>query len=69
MVRTQHFYCQGLGSVPGWGTKIPQAAQQKKKKKEGSLGHEDDTVLKQLLALPRVVPQCMLLYQYEWAAS
>ena len=38
MVRTQHFHCRGLGSIPGWETKIPQAtshmAQPKKKKKE-----------------------------------
>ena len=35
VVRTQHFHCQGLGSIPGQGTKIPQASQcgQKKKKK------------------------------------
>ena len=24
MVRTQCFPCQDLGSIPGWGTKIPQ---------------------------------------------
>ena len=35
VVRTQRFHCHGLGSIPGWGTKIPEAAQngQKKKKK------------------------------------
>ena len=27
MVRTQHFHYQGLGSIPGQGTKIPQARQ------------------------------------------
>ena len=27
VVRTQHSYCQGPGSIPGQGTKIPQAAQ------------------------------------------
>ena len=26
VVRTQSFYCHGLGSIPGQGTKIPQAA-------------------------------------------
>ena len=26
VVRTQHFHCQGLGSISGWGTKVPQAA-------------------------------------------
>ena len=25
-VRMQHFHCLGLGSIPGQGTKIPQAA-------------------------------------------
>ena len=25
VVRTQRFHCQGLGSIPGQGTKIPQA--------------------------------------------
>ena len=24
VVRTWCFHCQGLGSIPGWGTKIPQ---------------------------------------------
>ena len=35
MVRTWRFHCCGLGSVPGQGTKIPQATQhgQKKRKK------------------------------------
>lgn len=23
VVRTQHFHCQGLSSIYGWGTKIP----------------------------------------------
>ena len=27
VVRTQHFQCCGLGSTPGGGTEIPQAAQ------------------------------------------
>ena len=34
---TQCAHCQGLGSIPGWRTKIPQTEQQgqiKKKKKE-----------------------------------
>ena len=36
MVRTGQFHCRGPGSIPGWGTKIPQAEQygQKKKKKK-----------------------------------
>ena len=25
VVRTRRFHCHGLGSIPGWGTKIPQA--------------------------------------------
>ena len=35
VVRT-HFHCWGLGSIPGQGTKIPQAAQHglRKKKEE-----------------------------------
>ena len=32
MVRTRHFHCQGLGSIPGQGTKIPQATQLSQKK-------------------------------------
>ena len=24
-VKTMHFHCRGAGSIPGWGTKIPQA--------------------------------------------
>ena len=27
MVRTPGFHCRGLGSILGWGTKIPQVAQ------------------------------------------
>ena len=40
MVRIQHFYCRGPGSIPGWGTEIPQAMRHakilkiKKKKKK-----------------------------------
>ena len=34
MVRTWGFHWQGLGSIPGQGTKIPQALWQKKKKKK-----------------------------------
>ena len=37
MVRTWHFHCHGPGSIPGQGTKIPQAAQHGQKKKKGSL--------------------------------
>ena len=31
MVRTQSFHCQVLGSIPGWGTKIPPAWSRAKK--------------------------------------
>ena len=36
VVRTWHFHFHGLSSIPGWGTKIPQAAWrgQKKNKKQ-----------------------------------
>ena len=34
VVRTWHFHCQGLGSIPGQGTKIPQAMSQCQKKKK-----------------------------------
>ena len=34
VVRTQHFHCSGLGSIPAWGTKILQATQRGKNKKE-----------------------------------
>ena len=37
MVRTQRFHCRGSSSIPGRGTKIPQAvtcSQKKKRKKE-----------------------------------
>ena len=33
MVRTWWFHCQGLGSIPNWGTKIPQAAWHSQKNK------------------------------------
>ena len=36
VVRTRCFHCHGPGSIPGWGTKILQATQPKKKeRKEG----------------------------------
>ena len=34
MVRTPGFHCHGPGSIPGWGTEIPQAMSMAKKKKE-----------------------------------
>ena len=37
VVRTCHFYCGGLGSVPGQGTKIPQAMQHGQRKKAKAL--------------------------------
>ena len=33
VVRTQYFHCCGLGSIPGWETKIPQATWCGKKNK------------------------------------
>ena len=35
MVTTQRFHCQGPGSIPGQGTKIPQAMWPKKNKEKG----------------------------------
>ena len=40
VVRTWRFHCWGLGSVPGQGTKIPQAAQRGQKKKKNSNEYE-----------------------------
>ena len=34
VVRIWHLHCGGLGSIPGWGTKIPQATQRGQKKKK-----------------------------------
>ena len=34
MVRTQRFHCRGLGSIPGWGTKIRKPLGEAKKKKK-----------------------------------
>ena len=39
------FTAQGQGSIPGWGTKIPQAAQPKQKKKK-SVCYVDYTLIK-----------------------
>ena len=36
VARTQHFYCNDPGSIPGQRTKIPQATQCGKKKKKKS---------------------------------
>ena len=38
LVRTLRFHCGGRGSIPGWGTRIPQATARPKKKKKGG-GH------------------------------
>ena len=40
LVRTQHFHCQGLSSIPGQGTKIPQAewCNQKEETKQRNQG-------------------------------
>ena len=34
VVRTWHFNCCGPGSIPDWGTKIPQVKGMEKKKNE-----------------------------------
>ena len=39
VVRTWHFHCHDLGSIPGWETKIPQAAWPKEKKKKIKKGY------------------------------
>ena len=39
VVRTQHFHCQGQGSIPGWGIKILQTMRHgQKNKKERKKG-------------------------------
>ena len=35
--KTQRFHCQGQGSIPGQGGKIPQAARYSQKKKEKNI--------------------------------
>ena len=44
MVRTQCFHCRGPGSIPGWGTKIPQAAKCGKKKKIGMITFQEKKI-------------------------
>ena len=44
---------QGLGSIPGWGTKIPQATQCSEKKKRGV---EMGSILKTLQSLSNINP-------------
>ena len=34
VVKTPHFQCRGMGSIPGWGTKISHAVRVGKKKKK-----------------------------------
>ena len=34
VVKKPHFRCRNVGSVPGWGTKIPYTAWPKKRKKK-----------------------------------
>ena len=53
MVRTPHFHCQGVGSIPGQGTKILQAAEYGKKKKERKKEEKErKEKLREILALP-----------------
>ena len=48
------FTAEGAGSVPGRGTKIPQAAQQAKKKKEKSItGDRKELLHKTSFKFPR----------------
>ena len=42
VVRTQCFHCQSLGSIPGWGTKNPQARWYGLKKKDCFRKNPDD---------------------------
>ena len=37
MVRILGFHCCGPGSIPGWGTEIPQASGEAKKKKKNDI--------------------------------
>ena len=37
MVGTQHFHCHGPGSIPGQGTKIPQAVWRGQRKKNRNI--------------------------------
>ena len=38
MIKTPCFHCSELGFYPSWGTKVPHATQQKKKKKNTDSG-------------------------------
>ena len=40
------FTAEGLGSIPSWGTKIPQARQKKKRGRERDEGREEGEVEK-----------------------
>ena len=42
MVRTLGFHCQGLGSVPGWGTSQKSHGVTKKKKKKMKTGRKKE---------------------------
>ena len=37
VVKTPHFQCRGMGSIPGWGPKISHAVQVGQKKKKSHL--------------------------------
>ena len=42
VVRIPHFHCHDLGSTPGWGTEVPQAAgaaEREKKERRKSCAH------------------------------
>ena len=66
MVSTQHFHCWGPGSIPGQGTRIPQAKQhlcsQKRKKERKKRKHNYvKTTHSECLNSPPAFPQFTLL--------
>ena len=58
VVRTQHFHCQGLGSILGWGTRILQAVWPGR---ENSAKTEEDQTLSVLLSSRKTVIRSLFL--------
>ena len=68
VVRSQCFHSCGLGSIPGWGTKITQASwcgkkkKKKEKRKKQEQGGRDCHILQQCILDTDNIYSCLLLF-------
>ena len=65
VIRSQCFHSCGPGSIPGWGTTIPQASwcgKKKKKRKKQEQGGRDLHILQQCILDIDNIYSCLLLF-------